>query len=314
MKKLLLAAALAAVAAPGLSHAASTRPDADPAMWVVKDRDTTIYLFGTFHLLDGKRDWFNEEVRDAFDRSDELVLEFVLPKDPAAAQPLFKRYAVDPAGRKLSQRLPERSRKRLEQALASLGTPLAAVDPLEPWFVAMTLVTGAAQRLGITGEHGTETTLTAAAAKRNLKVSGVETLEGQIKMLDATPDALQIRQLEMTMEQLSELQGTFGPMMDAWATGKPERLYSIMYRHLAEDPVSYQAFFVDRNRRWVDWIEQRMQRPGTVFMAVGAAHLAGPDSVQALLARKGVRSRRVPARPARGGAAAPSLAFQQPLQ
>ena len=72
-------------------------PDANPALWVVRDADTTIYLFGTFHLLDG-RPWFNDEVRTAFDASDELVMEAILPEDPASLQPMIMRYAVDPAG------------------------------------------------------------------------------------------------------------------------------------------------------------------------------------------------------------------------
>ena len=66
--------------APG---AAPALPDAEPAMWVVKDADTTIYLFGTFHALDGKRDWFNDEVRAAFDASLDVVLEVLTPENPA---------------------------------------------------------------------------------------------------------------------------------------------------------------------------------------------------------------------------------------
>src|SRR3954449_2564370 len=83
---------------------AALLPDANPALWVVRDADTTIYLFGTFHLLDG-RPWFNDEVRTAFDASDELVMEAILPESPAAAAPMILRYAVDPAHRKLSERL-----------------------------------------------------------------------------------------------------------------------------------------------------------------------------------------------------------------
>ena len=80
-------------------------PDADPAMWVVKDKDTTIYLFGTFHVLDGKADWFNDEVRQAFDRSDEVVLEAIIPEDPASLAPLMAKYAMAPSGKKLTDQL-----------------------------------------------------------------------------------------------------------------------------------------------------------------------------------------------------------------
>src|SRR3954462_9176017 len=94
------AAAPAATAAPSSpAHSPAPLPDANPAIWVVRDADTTIYLFGTFHLLDG-RPWFNDEVRTAFDASDELVMEAILPDDPASLTPMIMRYAVDPGHRK----------------------------------------------------------------------------------------------------------------------------------------------------------------------------------------------------------------------
>ena len=162
MKKLLLAAALAfaPAAAPPRRAAGARRtgsaprppqaplPDADPALWVVRDDDTTIYLFGTFHLLDG-RPWFNDEVRTAFDASHELVLEAIIPENPAELQPLLMRYAVDPQGRSLSARLTPEQNAALGRALPTIGAPADAFDRFEPWFVAMTLTAVAAQQLGI---------------------------------------------------------------------------------------------------------------------------------------------------------------------
>jgi uncharacterized protein YbaP (TraB family) len=51
--------------------------------------------------------------------------------------------------------------------------------------------------------------------------------------------------------------------------------------------------FVQRNARWASWIANRLKTPGTVFVAVGAGHLSGPDSVQSQLASLGVKSARV---------------------
>jgi uncharacterized protein YbaP (TraB family) len=167
------------------------------------------------------------------------------------------------------------------------------VERYEPWFVSMLLVTTGAQRVGITGEHGTETVLTAAARKRGMPVRGVETAESQIAMLDATPQAVQIEQLDMTLQSMSSLEGAFGPMTEAWAAGESERLYAIMNGQMAQSPDLYRTVLVERNARWTDWLRERMERPGTVFLAVGAGHLAGPDSVQAMLARRGLRTERV---------------------
>ena len=83
-------AALPASAAPP----PAPRPDLNPAIWVAKDADTTVYLFGTVHALDGKGDWFNDEIKRSFDRSQELVLEVVLPEDPATLVPLVQKVGI----------------------------------------------------------------------------------------------------------------------------------------------------------------------------------------------------------------------------
>src|SRR5438309_12009434 len=77
----ILAAAAIAAALPA-SPPAATATHADPAVFVVHDADTTVSLFGTFHALDSKTEWFNDQVKDAFEQSDELVLETLLPEGP----------------------------------------------------------------------------------------------------------------------------------------------------------------------------------------------------------------------------------------
>src|SRR3954471_19957559 len=83
---ILAAAAIAAAspASPPVSApaAASRATNADPAIFVVHDSDTTVYLFGTFHALDAKTEWFNDQVKDAFEQSGELVLETLIPEGP----------------------------------------------------------------------------------------------------------------------------------------------------------------------------------------------------------------------------------------
>jgi uncharacterized protein YbaP (TraB family) len=269
-------------------------PDADPALWVVRDEDTTIYLFGTFHLLDG-RPWFNDEVKTAFDASSELVMEAILPTDPAALQPLVMRYAVDPQGRTLSSRLNAEQNAALGRALTGAGIPAATFDRFEPWFVAMTLAVLGAQKLGISGESGPETVLTRAANARRIPIGELEGFEFQLRLLDGMPEALQVAQLREALEKNDEIAAKLAPMLAAWSTGDVERLAALMNEEQDEDDRAlHRLIFTDRNAAWARWIQERMARPGTVFVAVGAGHLAGEDGVQAVLARSGVNATRVP--------------------
>jgi uncharacterized protein YbaP (TraB family) len=300
--RLLLAAALAFAPATGFAQpapaapapAAAPLPDANPALWVVRDADTIIYLFGTFHLLDG-RPWFNDEVRTAFDASDELVMEAVLPENPAALQPLILHYAVDPHGRTLSSRLDAGQNAALGQALSAAGVPPAAFDRFEPWFVAMTLAVLGAQRLGIGSEAGPEMVLTEAAHARHIPIGELEGFELQLRLLDSMPEAMQLAQLSETLEQNDEIAAKLAPMLAAWSAGDVERLAALLNEDEREqDRALHALLFTTRNANWARWIEARMARPGTVFIAVGAGHLAGPDSVQAALAAHGLRATRVP--------------------
>ena len=301
MKKYLLAAILAfaltpAAEQPAVAAVQSPAPvqqvDADPAMWVVRDDDTTIYLFGTFHLLDS-RPWFNDEVRTAFDESDELVLEAILPENSADLMPLITRYAVDPNGRRLSQRLTAEQNAALAQSLSAMGVPAAALDQFEPWFVSMSMVSIAAQRLGISPEYGAEAILSKAARDRQIPVSELEGFEYQMRLFDELPEEQQLAQLRQTIELLDQLDEGMAPMLAAWSTGNVEQLVELMKEHQAQDQNLHDILFLNRNRNWAEWVDSRLDRPGTVFVAVGAGHLAGSDSVQSLLSQRGIASQRV---------------------
>ncbi len=319
MKKLYLAALLALTSGsacaqtPGANQqaanqtapaaAAAARPplpgadrDADPALWVVRDSDTTIYLFGTIHLLDG-RTWFNDEVKTAFDASRELVLEARLPDDPASLQTMIIRYALDPQGPTVSSRLTPAQNAALNRALGSIGVPDRAFDHMEPWFVALTLSAAMVQQLGLSAENGPETILTRAAQARSMPIGELEGMEHQIRIFDGMPAALQMTQLTQTLDELDQVGEKFRPLLIAWSTGDADRLAAITAGeegNTPDDVALHRILFTERNTAFAAWIGQRLAQPGTVFIAVGAAHLAGPDSVQAHLRTLGIESSRVP--------------------
>lgn len=286
-------ACIALACAPAAAADLRVPADADPAMWVVKDEDTTIYLFGTFHLLDGRRAWFNDEVKAAFDAADELVVEAVLPENPAELQPMVARYAIDPEGRALSSELTEEQHAKLRAALASLGVPVEAFDRFEPWFVSMTLANLASHRLGITAKQGAETTLLNAARERGMPIGELEGVEYQLGLFDGMPREMQLKQLAATLDQFHEIADEMAPMLAAWSAGEVQKLADILNEHLREYPELYAILLTQRNASWAEWIGQRLDRPGTVFVAVGAGHLAGKDSVQELLAARGLEAERV---------------------
>jgi uncharacterized protein YbaP (TraB family) len=291
MRKFILAAALAAVALP-TALSAAPKPDADPAIWIVRDADTIVYLFGTSHLLNGKQDWFNDEVKTAFDDSSELVIEAIMP-DEAAIQAKIGQIAVYTDGSTLSQRLSPELNKKLSSHLAAAGAPATAFDPLEPWFAAMALVGIATQKLGLKAEHAPEAILQAAAKERKLPVTELESFDGQLAMFDRMPEPQQIKFLASGIADIEHMESGLQELNATWARGDIEAFGAMLKQSLVDYPEIDKLIFADRNARWAEWIRDRMEKPGTVFMAVGAGHLAGESSVQALLEKEGLKATRV---------------------
>ena len=286
---LLSSAAVGTAATP----AKPALPDAEPAMWMVKDADTTIYLFGTFHALDGKTDWFNDEVRQAFDASQDVVLEIITPDDPAAMRPALMKHAFDRSGRTLTSKLSPAGRTALVAALKKHGMPANALDQFKPFFASLTLATLQFGKLGMGAEHGSEEVIKKAIKGTAKKLGSVETVDEQLAMLDALPEAEQIRLLELALTEIDTMGPEITAMLAAWNRGDAAAVAKMIHKSDRESPALFKLMFTDRNARWTRWVDKRLDSPGTVFMAVGAGHLAGDRSLVAMLKREGRRVKRV---------------------
>jgi uncharacterized protein YbaP (TraB family) len=282
------------LALPACAQAPKARAanDADPALWVVKDKDTTIYLFGTIHVLKPGMTWFDEAVKTAFDRSQQVVLELVMP-DPATMQGLVMATGVSASGPTLTEQIPAGKRAAYAKAVADLGLPANAFDRFKPWLAATNLSIAPLSKLGYDSANGPEQVITAAAKAAGKPVIGLETAEQQLGYFGSLSQKAQMEFLDSTLDELPKIETTMATMVDEWARGDPEALAKEMNDSLKDSPEVAKVLLVDRNKHWASWVAERMKTPGTVFVAVGAGHLAGTDSVQAQLAKLGVKAERV---------------------
>lgn len=288
---LLLAGPATAQTAPAPAAAAAT-VDADPALWVLKDADTTIYLFGTVHVLKPGLSWFDDGVKKAFDESGTLVLELPDIEDPAN-QSLVAKLAVDPSGKPLTGKLTEEERATYTKALAGLGVPAQAFETYKPWFVAVNLGLLPLLKLGYDPNSGAEKTLMAAAKAAHKRISGFETTPQQLGYFDGLPERLQIKYLNETVKDIGKAGTQIDTMVAQWGKGDPDGLAATLNEGIASQPELYKVLLADRNKRWAVVLKDMLNRPGTIFVAVGAGHLAGRDSVQQQLKRLGLTTTRV---------------------
>lgn len=269
---------------------------AQPAMWAVKDADSTIYFLGTVHLLKPETEWRTERLDAAIAEARELWLE--LPTtDPAKMagemMGLVARYGMAP-NQRLSKDLTPEEMKVLDEAARLSGLTAAQLDIFRPWFAAITISTAAMTHAGYDANSGVDSRIEGIFGERGITPKGLETAEEQIKVFAGMPREEELEYLRQTIEDYREAPTELDEMVANWASGDIAAMEDMFVTEMkAEDPALYDAILTNRNANWVVKIEEMLKGSGTIFVAVGAGHLIGPDSVIAMLEAKGIKAERI---------------------
>ncbi len=266
---------------------------ASPALWVIRNADTTIYLFGTVHLLPNDTAWRSPALDAALAKSRTLYIE-ITDDNPAAMATLVLQYGLDPA-HPLAERLDQAQRQHLSAAAAQAGVPggMETLNMMRPWLAALTLATAPLLKAGLDPQHGVDKQLKAQMLAGGKTALGLETAEQQIRFLADMPETTQLDFLRATLKDIDQGPALLNELIDAWKAGDVERIARIEDEDMRQQsPALYQRLLVERNQAWAGKIAALLKQPGTIFIAVGAAHLAGPDSVQAQLQKLGIEVER----------------------
>jgi uncharacterized protein len=276
------------------------QPEPRPAIWLLQDADTKIYLFGTVHMLPPGFRWRSAAVNDAIRQADELVLEVSdreAMEDPATFIGPMMLGKQAPLAWRVS---PDR-RETLQRMLDALSLPAPAMDSMQSWAASLMIIAMSAMQ-GMAGDEempldpdempGVEDGLEVEFRALNRPISGVETVAEQIGFFSNLSFAQQRELLEAMIDDYARASAErIDPdFLDAWVRGQPE---GVVIGTADMPGMLYDVLLTRRNRAWTDWLIARLDRPGTILFAVGAGHLAGPDSVQTMLAARGFTATRV---------------------
>ncbi len=288
-----LTAAFAGLALVGAAPAPKAPPHARPAMWKIADKDTTIYLFGTFHLLPQGEDWRTPAFDKALASSDELVMEIPNIDDANALAGALVKLGIKSDLPPLVERVPPEKRAALKAMIAESGVPEMALDRMKTWAAALILEGVLFKRLHLDPNAGVEVSLIGPWRKTGKPLEGLETAEQQFGLFDHLSDKAQSDLLSGEVSDLEKAGPQFAAMVHAWSNGDVAGIGRTFNDDMKDSPELMKALLADRNARWAEWLKARMDKPGTVFVAVGAGHLAGKDSVENMLAAKGLKVTRV---------------------
>lgn len=283
-------AACAALAAVAL---AASPAAADPAIWVVKDKDSTIYLLGTVHALKPDTVWRTPAIDKALGDASELWVE-VDTDDVAGMQSLIGKYGLDPA-HPLSGKLTPDQLARFQAAVSGLGANPANLEPFRPWLAGLTLSVAPLLKGGFDPKSGVEEKLKAAARAGGKPIRTLESQEQQIRFFADLPPQVELEFLLSSLDDAGDAASMLDSLIAAWSAGDVDTLGALMNGELkTKYPALYDALLVRRNQDWAAKIDTLLKGQGVTVIAVGAAHLAGPDSVQVQLARRGLTAERLP--------------------
>lgn len=298
----LLACALAAPAAFAGTPVAEAAPATaaakappKPLLWKVSDKDNSVYLLGSFHLLKADDYPLSPDVDRAFEKAGKVVFEVPPAEmtDPTLAQKI-QQLAGYSDGRTLSQVLPPGVREKMTQLLGK--DKLAELDPIEPWFINLGLLIGVSQQLGFSPEQGLDMHLARQAAAANKPVTGLETADQQLRILDATPMDEQVRGLQDFFASPADLPKLLNESHAAWRDGDAQRLGTLVIDEMRrETPTSYRVINTERNDAWVPQLRKMLDgvSKGDTLVVVGAMHLLGQDGVVEKLRGKGYKVERI---------------------
>jgi uncharacterized protein YbaP (TraB family) len=278
---------IAALALAVVAASASGGAHADPALWVVSGGESKVWLFGSVHLLPEGGFRIGTPLADALDDAERVCMEIDPDaQDEASSAAVTLARAVDPDGRDLFELLGSDA-DRVREAAGDAGVPIDSLAMFEPWFAGLTVSVMALQAHGYNVQHGVEQIIQAEAREAGKGGCGLETLDGQLGMLDALPSSLQNEILLQAIEEAADIESLIEPMLDAWRRGDEAGLEKSLQEDFEGYPDLAEALIYRRNERWAGQVSEMLEDDDDVLVVVGAMHLVGDRGLPALLEERG---------------------------
>lgn len=278
------------------SLAAEIDGPSDIALWKTGDADTTIYMMGTIHMLPPDIAWETEEFQEAWEESDTLFLEadVISPEAQQALSTAVLGNAFFTDGTKLSSFFTAEELSNIDKAIAPLNLSFSLFENMRPWFASINIAQVALQQMGADPMSGVDFILHGRATEEGKSIRFLETGTEQIEIIAGVPDKEWAASMAVSIEELSDMEAFFADMVRLWYTGDAESLAQFMNTALEATPELKISLLDQRNENWARQLDRLISKEeGVFFMAVGAGHLAGDNTVQDYLLELGHQTSRV---------------------
>ena len=259
-------------------------------VWAIHGDHNTVYLAGSVHLL--KAD--DSRLPAAFDRayggSKALVMELDISKvDQLQAANWMMEHGMLREGATLRATIGEERYRRVSAEAERLGVPMEVADMLQPWALGLQLLEMQYAQLGFDPQQGVEQQLEHRAQIDGKPISGLETMDEQLGVLQAMSPSDQARFLDMVVTENHDVESETQSVVAAWRTGDAAKLSTLLSDEYKSFPALYRMLVTDRNKRWIPQIEKLLHGDQDYFVVVGALHLVGQGGLLELMRQDGYK-------------------------
>ena len=302
MRRFVVATLVAALLVAAPSFAADSVEPAKaaapvPLLWKVSDKDNSVYLLGSFHMLRENDYPLSKDVDAAFSDAEEVLFE--LSPDEMLSQELglkMTQAGVRTDGRTLDDDLTPALRQRLATWLRTQGLRANQFDTFEPWFASLFITIMEARSAGFDSKLGLDAHLGQAAKEGGKRTGGLESGMQQIAFFQRLTAEEQLQLLAESLDEEDNGKDAIERMHAQWRAGDADALWKTLGVEFRDEyPALYKRINKDRNDAWVPKLVERLKRPGTddTLVVVGSLHLLGKDGVVEQLKQRGYTVERV---------------------
>lgn len=238
--------------------------------------DQPSYLFGTIHMIPKKEYFFPNYMKDAFKSCEQLIMEINLNevslKDQlSVASTFFLDKNID---QYVSKNKLADYRTYLQDTLKMKAKKVDKLFLMKPFYASSLIYKKAIGKF-----KAYEKELNKMATKQKMSVSGLETFREQINIINS----LSVKDQFESTPYSSVLINEYYKLLEDYKKQNLSVFWTMMQEE-SEDVLN--ELLINRNKRWIPKIEMSI-REKPAFIAVGAAHLAGPEGVIELLKKQG---------------------------
>jgi hypothetical protein len=273
-----------------LSLLGSVAAHAGSPVWAIRGDHNTVYLAGSVHLLKAEDSSLPPGFDRAYKGSKAIVMELAIDKiDQMATAQWMMENGMLKDGVTLRATIGDERYARVSKEAARLGIPMEAADMLQPWVLGLQLVEMQYMQLGFDPQKGVEQQLEHLAQADGKPISGLETMDEQLGVLQGMSKSDQARFLDMTVTEMHDVESETQSVVTAWRSGDAAKLAALLSDEYKSFPNLYRALVTERNKRWVPQIETLLHGNQDVFVVVGALHLVGDGGLLELMRHDGFK-------------------------